>query len=792
MLFNKRWIDELVPNELSADQLCDKITMAGLEVDSSAPVCGEFSKVVVAEVLDCWPHPDSDHMHVTKIDAGTGEVLQIVCGAPNVRTGLKVCCAVNGAKVGDLKIKPCKLRGVESNGMLCSYRELGMAEESDGIIELPDDAPVGVDIHEYMKLDDVVVDVDLTTNRADCLGILGIAREVAVLTGSKLNYPEFEKVKEGSTDTFPVEVIDKESCPRYECRVIRGINQKAQSPLWMTERLRRCGLRAVSPVVDVTNYVMLEYSQPLHSFDLNKLNDKIVIRKACAGEKIKVLSGEEINLKDNTLIIADAKGPVAIAGIFGGENSGIDDQTTDVLLESAFFAPDAIKGRARQYGLDTDASHRFERGVDHANQRRAMERATQLLIEIAGGVAGPVTEAVCEETMPRHDSILLRTSKLEKVLGEKIPADTIEKILENLELKPQRTDEGFLVISPSFRFDIAIEEDIIEEVARIYGYDNIPNTTQVGCLNMASLPEENVSDDLIKHTLADAGYNEAITYSFTHPDLLKVFNDIKPLMLTSPISPELSAMRTTLLAALCNAVKYNRNRQQSRVRLFEQGLTYIIDEKAENGVRQEGMIAGVISGDAHDENWSESSRNVDFFDVKGDLEKLLGITCRASAFSLRPTVEKALHPGQGADIYLEGKKVGYVGMLHPVAQKALGLKNATGVFEIERSALGSRAIPSFRALSKFPSVRRDFAFLISRETPVEELLQIIRTQVGADLSEIRVFDVFEDEKLGDKRSVALGVVMQNAERTLEESDVEAYAQKIVEAASVELGATLRS
>lgn len=792
MLFNKNWIDELVPNKLSAEELCDKITMAGLEVDTCKKVCGDFSKVVVAKVLDCWPHPDSDHMHVTKIDAGTGEELQIVCGAPNVRTGLKVCCALDGAMVGDLKIKPCKLRGVESNGMLCSYKELGMAEESDGIIELPEDAPIGTDVHEYMKLDDVVVDIDLTTNRADCLGILGIAREVAVLTGSKLNEPEFTKVSESNKEIFPVEVLDPKACPRYECRVIRGVNQKAKSPLWMTEKLRRCGLRSVSPIVDVTNYVMLEYSQPLHSFDLGKLNDKIVVRKAQNGEKLKVLSGEELSLKDNTLVIADAKGPVALAGIFGGENSGISDETCDVLLESAFFAPDAIKGRARQYGLDTDASHRYERGVDHANQTRAMERATELLIAIAGGSAGPINEVVSEKDLPKHESILLRTSKLEKVLGEKILSETIEKILDNLELNPEKTEDGFKVVSPSFRFDIAIEEDIIEEVARIYGYDNIPNTTQQGYLNMASIPEEDVSDDIIKHTLADAGFNEAITYSFTHPDWLKIFNDIKPLMLTAPISPELSAMRTTLLAALCNAVKYNQNRQQKRVRLFEQGLTYIIDEKAENGVRQESMVAGVISGDVHDENWSENTRNVDFFDIKGDIEKLLDITCKKSAFSFRPTTERALHPGQGADIYLDGKKVGFVGMLHPVAQKALGIKIPTGVFEIARSALERRDIPVYQPLSKFPSVRRDFAFLILKETPVEDLLKLIRAEVGADLSEIRVFDVFEDEKLGDKRSVALGVVMQNADRTLEDADVEAYAQKIIEAASSKLSAQLRS
>lgn len=792
MLFNKKWIDELVPNQLNAEELCDKITMAGLEVDTCSKVCGDFSKVVVAKVLDCWPHPDSDHMHVTKIDAGTGEELQIVCGAPNVRTGLKVCCALEGAMVGTLKIKPCKLRGVESNGMLCSYKELGMAEESDGIIELPEDAPIGVDVHDYMKLDDVVVDIDLTTNRADCLGIMGIAREVAVLSGTKLAAPEVPAVAPVIEDKFDVQLQNPEACPRYLCRVIRGVNQNAKSPLWMTERLRRCGIRSVSPVVDVTNYVMLEYCQPLHSFDLNKLHGRIIVRNALDNEKIKVLSGEELNLKSNTLVIADGQGPVALAGIFGGENSGIDADTSDVLLESAFFTPDAIKGRARQYGLDTDASHRYERGVDHDHQRRAIERATALLLEIAGGKAGPVNEAVSSEHLPVHKPITLRMQKLEKVLGEHIDPDKVFEILQNLELSPEKVDGGFTAVSPSFRFDIEIEEDLIEEVARIYGYDNIPNTVQEGSLNMASMPEEQVSDTLIKHTLADAGFNEAITYSFTNPEYLKVFSDIKPLMLTAPISPELSAMRTTLLAALCQAVKYNQNRQQKRVRLFEQGLSYIVDEKAENGVRQESMVAAVISGDVHSENWSETSRNIDFFDIKGALEKLLDITCRHDDFQFKRTKEKSLHPGQGADIYLDGKKVGFVGMLHPLAQKALGLRVPTGVFEIARSALSCRKIPLYEPLSKFPSVRRDFAFVISKQVAVSDLVALIREEAGKLLSECRVFDVFEDQRLCDCRSIALGVILQNRERTLEDQDVDEVAERIVKAAADKFAATLRS
>ena len=645
MIFNKQWIDEWVDNNLSAEELSDKITMAGLEVDSVSDVADNFDKVVVGKVLECVPHPDSDHMHVTKVDAGTGEIFQIVCGAPNCREGLKVCVSLIGAHVNGITIKKAKLRGVESNGMLCSYKELGMAEESNGIIELPEDAPLGMDVREYFKLNDKVIDVDLTSNRPDCLGICGIAREVAVLLNKECKYPVIEPVKPTIDDIFPVEVEDKQGCPRYLDRVIRGVNQKAVTPLWMVEKLRRCGIRSVSPIVDVTNYVMLEFSQPLHSFDLNKLKDKIVVRKAHQDEKMTVLSGEELKLNANTLLITDATGPVALAGIFGGLNSGIDENTTDVLLESAFFSPDAIKGRARSYGLDTDASHRFERGVDHDNQRRAMERATALLIEIAGGKAGPINEVVSEQDLPKHEPITLRMTKLAKVLGQEIDENTVFNILKNLELNPVKVDGGFTCVSPSFRFDIAIEEDLIEEVARIYGYDNIKNATPVSELYMVHEKEEVVLDKDIKNALVSVGYNEAITYSFTDPKVLKEFSDIKPLMLNTPISPELSAMRTSLLAGLSIVAKYNANRQQRSVRLFEQGLRYIIDEKAENGVSQVPMVAGISVGDICDESWTAKTRSVDFFDIKADVEALLNVTVNKDAFSVQRTTEKFLHPG---------------------------------------------------------------------------------------------------------------------------------------------------
>lgn len=791
MKINKSWVDEWVPNNLSAQEVSDLITMAGLEVDTCEPVCGEFTKVVVAKVVECVDHPNSDHLHVTKIDAGTGELLQIVCGAPNCRAGLKVACSLVGATLPGITIKPAKLRGVESAGMLCSYRELGLSDESNGIIELPEDAPVGMDLHDYMKLNDFTIDVDLTTNRPDCLSVRGISREVAVLTKQSFNELQVNPVTPTIPDTFPVEVADPVACPRYLGRVIRGVNQKAVSPIWMTEKLRRCGIRSVSPIVDVTNYVMLELGQPLHSFDLNRLQDKIVVRKAVAGEKLVLLSGLEVELTDDTLVIADSKVPLGLAGIFGGESSGINDETKDVFLESAFFAPLAIKGRARHYGLKTDASHRFERGVDPQLQRMAMERATELLVQIAGGQVGPIVECVDESQLKSEHKVVLRLARLEKVLGCKISAAEVASILTTLGLKPEAVEGGFLTTAPSFRFDIEIEEDLIEEIARIHGYNLIPNTLPIAEMVMGAQKEECLPESALRHSLVQSGYQEAITYSFTDPKVLKAFNDLEPLVLSTPISVEMSAMRTTLLAGLSVAAKYNVNRQQKRVRLFELGLTYVQDQNAENGVRQEPMVAGIALGDAEAESWTQASRHIDFFDIKGDVEALISLTAKGSHFEWKPTECSFLHPGQGADLYLDGRKVGVVGMLHPQVQKELGFKMQVAVFEIERAALEQRVIPLYHEISKFPAVRRDFAFVLDKAVPAQDLVNELKAVGGALVTDVVIFDVFTNESLGDKRSIALGVTMHDNEHTLEDAEVEGVVSKMLEAVKTKFDAVLR-
>ena len=794
MKFNKNWVDEWVPNSLSAQELSDAITMAGLEVDTCSPVCGEFDHVVVGEVKECWDHPDSDHLHVTKVDVGGPELLQIVCGATNCRQGLKVACSVVGAHLPGITIKAAKLRGVDSQGMLCSYKELGMSEESNGIIELPADAPVGADLHDYMKLNDSTIDVDLTTNRPDCLSLRGIAREVAVLTHAPFNELDIKAYTPTCDATFPVEVLDSKACPRYLGRVIHGVNQKAESPLWMTEKLRRCGIRSVSPIVDVTNYVMLELGQPLHAFDLNCVHDKIEVRFAREGEKLVLLSGEEIEVKPDTLVIADSQGPVGLAGIFGGQKSGINDETKDVFLESAFFSPLAIKGRARHYGLKTDASHRFERGVDPELQRMAMEHATELLVQIAGGQVGPVIECKDDAELKSSEThhIVLRLERLKKVLGCDVPVEEVEHILNTLGLQPEKIEGGYRTSAPSFRFDIEIEEDLIEEVARIYGYNRIPNTLPIAEMIMSADKEEVLNDKALRHSLVQSGYQEAITYSFTDPRVLKVFNDLEPMVLLTPISLEMSAMRTTLLAGLALAAKHNVNRQQKRVRLFEMGLSYIQDASAENGVRQEPMLAGIAVGDAEAESWATPARHVDFFDIKGDVEAMLALTAKPEAYEWRVTDCPFLHPGQGADLYLDGRKVGVVGMLHPAAQKALGFKTPVAVFEIERAALGQRVIPQSHEISKFPSVRRDLAFVLDKSVSSADLVREIREQGGKLVTSVVIFDVFTSEELGDKRSIALGLTLHDIERTLEDAEVDALIEKIVGAVQTKFGATLRA
>lgn len=774
MKFSESWLREWTTVAASSEELAHQITMAGLEVDGLEAVAGAFTGVLVGEVVECAQHPDADKLRITKINVGGEALIDIVCGAPNCRLGLKVAVATVGAVLpGDFKIKKAQLRGQPSHGMLCSFSELGIHIDSEGILELPEDAMIGSDLRQYLDLDDVMIDVDLTPNRADCLSIKGLAREVGVINRAQVTEPAFDAVLSSIDDVVSVVVDAPEGCPRYVARVVRNINIKAVSPLWMQEKLRRSGIRSIDPVVDITNYVMLEQGQPMHAFDLSKVEGGIVVRMATQGETLRLLDGNQVSLNDNTLVIADQNKVLAMAGIFGGEFSGVTAHTTDVLLEAAFFAPNVIRGRARTYGLHTDSSHRFERGVDPLVQFHAMERATQLLIEICGGEAGEMVEQVSKENVPTQKIITLRRTKLEGLLGHPIPSEDVFEILTRLGCEIKTTQEGWTAKAPSWRFDMSIEEDLIEEVGRIFGYNNIPNLAPVASLNMNPNKEVNVPHKRVRDLLVDRGFYEAITYSFVEPLLQKlIIPDIEPLILPNPISVEMSAMRLSLWPGLLNTVAYNQKRQQPRVRLFEMGLRFTPDIAAENGVCQEMMLAGVISGTQSDEHWDIETNTVDFFDLKGDLEAILDLTAHQHTFSFKKTKHPALHPGQSAAIEVDGKTVGYIGTVHPEIERKFGLNGRTIVFEIEWAAIEHRLLPEVRLVSKFPANRRDIAIIVAQDMASGDLVRACLETDNILVTNATLFDVYIGKGVEEgKKSLAIALSLQSSERTLEDGDI---------------------
>ncbi|MCG3767271.1 phenylalanine--tRNA ligase subunit beta [Vibrio cincinnatiensis] len=794
MKFSESWLREWVNPAVTTDELTHQITMAGLEVDDVLPVAGTFTGVKVGHVVECGQHPDADKLRVTKVDVGEEELLDIVCGAPNCRQGLKVAVATVGAVLpGDFKIKKAKLRGQPSHGMLCSFSELGIDVESNGIMELADDAVIGTDFREFLTLDDVTIDVDLTSNRADCFSLRGMAREVGVLNRADVVEPAVSPVAPTIDTNISIEVKAPAACPRYLGRIVNNVNVQAQTPLWMQEKLRRCGIRSIDPIVDITNYVMLEQGQPMHAFDLAKIEGGIVVRLAEQGEKLTLLDGSEAELNADTLIIADHNKALAIAGIFGGEHSGVNSETKDVLLECAFFAPDHIRGRARSYGLHTDSSMRYERGVDYALQFTAMERATQLLIDICGGEVAPVVAAESDADLPKPNTVALRRTKLDNLLGHHIADADVVEILQRLGMSVETTTEGWMATAPTWRFDIAIEQDLVEEVGRIYGYDNIPNQAPAAALNMNLHKEANLPLKRVRDLLVDRGYHEAITYSFVEPEQQKlIVPDVEPLILPNPISADMSAMRLSLIQGLLNTVVHNQKRQQPRVRIFEQGLRFIPDQAAENGMRQEPMLAGVISGARSEEHWNIETATVDFFDLKGDVEAILELTANGKAYSFAAAKHPALHPGQSAAIMLDGKEIGVIGTVHPELERKFGLNGRTIVFEIEWSAINSKVIPEAVALSKFPSNRRDIAVVVDQTIASGDIVDACRVAGGELLKEAKLFDVYVGKGVAEgKKSLAIALTLQSSERTLEEADIAAAVENIVKAVVEQFSATLR-
>ena len=794
MKFSELWLREWVNPANSSEALSDQITMAGLEVDGVEPVAGAFHGVVVGEVVECGQHPNADKLRVTKVNVGGDRLLDIVCGAPNCRQGLKVAVATVGALLpGDFKIKAAKLRGEPSEGMLCSFSELGISDDHSGIIELPADAPVGTDIREYLQLDDNTIEISVTPNRADCLGIIGVARDVAVLNKLPLIEPEMAAVAATINDTLSISVEAAEACPRYLGRVVKGINVKAPTPLWMKEKLRRCGIRSIDAVVDVTNYVLLELGQPMHAFDLDRIDGGIVVRLAQEGETLTLLDGNEAKLKADTLVIADHHKALAMGGIFGGEHSGVNDETRNVLLECAFFSPLSITGRARRHGLHTDASHRYERGVDPALQYKAMERATRLLIDLCGGEAGPVIDVTSEAHLPKPATITLRRSKLDRLIGHHIEDALVGDILRRLGCEVTDGQDEWTAVAPSWRFDMEIEEDLVEEVARVYGYNSIPDEPVHAGLVMGDHREADLSLKRVKTMLVDKGYQEVITYSFVDPKIQQLLHPGEEhLILPSPISSEMSAMRLSLLTGLLNTVVYNQNRQQSRVRIFETGLRFVPDTQADLGIRQDLMLAGAICGNRYEEHWDLARNSVDFYDLKGDLESVLDLTGKLSDIEFRAASNPALHPGQSAAVYLQGECIGFIGVVHPELERKLSLNGRTLVFEVLWNKVADRVVPEAQEVSRFPANRRDIAVVVAENVPAADILGECK-KVGANqVVGVNLFDVYRGKGVAEGyKSLAISLILQDTGRTLEEEEIAATVAKCVEALKERFQASLR-
>lgn len=792
MKISENWLRTWVNPAIDSDTLSDQLTMLGLEVDELAPVAKPFTGVVIGEVLTVEQHPDADRLRVTTINIGSGEPLQIVCGAPNVRVGMKAPVATIGAVLpGDFKIKKGKLRGVESQGMLCGASEIDLEDKIDGLLELPADAPVGVNIREYLKLDDNVIDISITPNRGDCFSIRGIAREISVINKLQMNEPVINTVAATIADEKKV-VISTEGAPRYLGRVVKNVNVKAATPEWMQQALSRSGIRTHSILVDVTNYVLMELGQPMHAFDLSKIEGTVHVRQATQQEKLQLLNDQEVELQEDIMVIADDQKALAIAGIMGGLASSVTDDTTDIFLESAFFAPLAIAGRARRFGLHTDSSQRYERGVDFELPLIAMNRASQLIQELAGGEFGPITVAEKTDLLPKREAIELKQVQVDQLLGYQVAGEFIADALTRLGCKVTVKAEGeWSVVPPSHRYDMAIYQDLIEEVARIDGYDNIQISLPSMDVKFAKYQDRFELAEL-RQTIVTLGYQEAISFSFADAKLEKQLNpEVKPLMLANPISSDLAVMRSTLLSSLIPCVQYNLNRQQSRVRFFEFGLRFDYQNaKSIEDLQQTPTLALVAVGSQAPESWHAKPQPMDFFDFKGEVEEILAAG-RVSVEYVRS--ERAwLHPGQSADILVDGKSIGYLGRLHPSLENELDL-STTWVAELDQTAVLQSYVSNFTELSRFPSVRRDIALLISDNINVRDIQQLIEQTGGELLDSTWLFDVYTGQGVEDgKRSLAFALLWQHPSRTLEDAEIKSGMDNIIQVLENTYQATLRA
>ena len=792
MKISENWLRTWVNPAIDSDTLSNQLTMLGLEVDGMDPAAKPFTGVVVGEVLTVVQHPDADRLRVTTVNIGSGEPLQIVCGAPNVRVGMKAPVATIGAVLpGDFKIKKGKLRGVESQGMLCGASEIDLEDKIDGLLELPSDAPVGINIREYLNLDDHVIDISITPNRGDCFSIRGIAREIGVINQLPVTVPDIKHVVATITDEKKV-VISTDGCPRYLGRVIKNVNTKASTPIWMERALARSGIRQHSILVDITNYVLIELGQPLHAFDGDKVQGSVQVRQATAAEKLTLLNEQKVELSEKVMVIADDAKALAIAGIMGGISSSVTDETTEIFLESAFFAPLAIAGRARSFGLHTDASQRYERGVDFELPMIAMHHASQLIQELAGGEFGPITVAEQAELLPTREAIELNQAQVDQLLGYQVESDFITDALTRLGCTVIVKAVGeWTVVPPSHRYDMTIYQDLIEEVARIHGYDNIQMSLPVIDVKLAKHQDQFELPQL-RQTLVTLGYQEAISFSFSDLKLEKQLNpSVNPLALANPISSDLAVMRSTLLSSLIPCVQYNINRQQSRVRFFELGLRFDYQNaKNINDLKQIPTLAMIAVGAKTAESWHGKPQSMDFFDLKGEVEELLG-AARVQADYVRSTREW-LHPGQSAEILVAGKSIGYLGRLHPSLEDELDL-GTTWVAELDQLAVLQTYVSNFTELSRFPSVRRDIALLISDNINVSEIQQLIGKAGGELLDSSWLFDVYTGQGVENgKRSLAFALLWQHPSRTLEDAEIKSGMDHIIQVLESTYQATLRA
>ncbi len=791
MKISEKWLREWVKTDISRPTLCEQLTMAGLEIEEVTPVAVPFFGVVIGQVLQIAKHPDAERLNICQVEVGKSSPLMIICGANNVKVGMKVAAALQGAVLGNQKtILETQLRGKLSQGMLCSARELGLPYESEGIIALPANAPIGANLWDYLDLSDHIMDVSITPNRGDCLSVAGLAYEIAAVTKAPLMPVEFHSVKPSISDTIPIRIDQPTACPHYVGRIIRDIRMDAITPIWMQERLHRGNVRSISPIVDVMNYVMLELGQPMHAFDFNTIQGDVAVRYAKSDESLVLLDGQTVLLDPTTLVIADQEKALAIGGVMGGLDSAVSETTETVLLESAFFAPASIIHTARHYHLQSESSYRFERGVDPLLQIKAIERATQLIVDIAGGKPGPVIDVKNEQAIPPSKTIHLRAARIEILLGIRFSANEVMDILSRLSFTLTAVEDGWKVTVPARRFDITLEADLIEEIARVYGYDQLPQRSIHGVLRLDPQPETELSMTSLRHLMCDLGFQEVVTYSFVSKKLQQLVDPgVTPKELINPITTDMAVMRTNLWPGLLDVFLSNQARQHCSMKLFETGLRFLVQE---DNLLQQSRLSGLVSGSAYPEQWGFSPREVDFYDLKGDLENLFRKTLQSAQFTFQPGCHPALHPGQTAAVYRENHAIGIMGALHPAIAQVLDIQRKLFLFDFDLDELKRAGLPIPQEISKFPSIRRDIAILVDHTVPVQSIQDTIQEVAGGLLQRVSVFDVYQGKGVGSQqKSVALGLILQHSSRTLTDEEVADLMDSIVNVLTTRFAAELR-